>query len=230
MAKISDNDAIIMGNWLAGGGGKVQMTQPGRDSTADPGGNYNFTQQGGRVVYQKSGLGGGGNMAGGNKDIEKLLKKLLKQLNKGSDEAKTKGEEQYAALLDSLAGLKEGVLGGTLGRAEQSLGQIFASDRQRVQDMKTAASGAARQDLVSRGLGNTTVVDAVERGIASDAEAAMRAISGSEAQQALGLFTGKAGLQTQIGGMEADAILSRDIRGPDTAQYLALLQQLGQYA
>lgn len=173
--------------------------------------------------------GGGGGMAKkGGKNIKKLLKQLLEQLQTGETQAREAGEEQYQNLLESITGLKSQV-GGTFGRAEQMLGQVGEAQRRRVQAAGKQASAASRQDLISRGLGNTTVVDAVQRGINTDTQRAMQELSGQEAAQALGLLTQRAGSERQLGALEADAILSRQIESPRTSEYLSLIQALGQY-
>jgi hypothetical protein len=183
------------------------------------------------MAEQRRNRKGGGmakNKGKGGKNVRKLLKQLLEQLQTGETQAREAGEKQYQNLLESITGLKSQV-GGTFGRAEQMLGQIGEAQRRRVTEAGTQAKAASRQDLVSRGLGNTTVVDAVQRGIDTDTQRAMGELAGQEAAQALGLLTQRAGSQRQLGALEADAILSRQIEPPRTSEYLSLIEALGQY-
>lgn len=76
------------------------------------------------------------------------------------------------------------VIGGLQG--------IGASRAQDITDQAAQAGGAATQGLIGRGLGNTTVQDSINRGIAADKNKALTANSNSVA----GLV---AGYQSQIG-------------------------------
>lgn len=80
--------------------------------------------------------------------------------------------------------LQQSVLGGIAG--------IGASQSQAIRDAYAQQSGAASQGLISRGLGNTTVADSVQRGLTLDKSKADIAL----ANQIAGL---QAGYQTNIG-------------------------------
>lgn len=82
------------------------------------------------------------------------------------------------------AGLDQRVLSG--------IDQIGGARRNEIADQYRAAQGNATQSLISRGLGNSTVVDSVNRGLQYDRQK-------SETQSADDLAGMRAGYQTQIG-------------------------------
>ena len=102
---------------------------------------------------------------------------------------------------------------GQVGNVAQGYGQlsrqvlssiqnIGASQSQAIQDVYAQQQGALNQQLVSRGLGNTTVVGSMQRGLTLDSQKAQIALANQIAQLYAGYQSqlGGAGLQAQLQG------------------------------
>ncbi len=79
-----------------------------------------------------------------------------------------------------------------LGQVMGTIQGVDASQRQAIQDQYVAAQGQAGQSLASRGLGNTTVTDSVQRGLLYDKTKSDVNLSNQMAQL-------RAGYQSQLG-------------------------------
>jgi len=115
------------------------------------------------------------------------LNDIMRRFEAAQLAANQANEKRYQDILASLSGM------GTAART-------------RVAQQKTQAQGGADQDLISRGLGNTTIRQSVQRGIASDAELANQSID------------------EQVTGMRAGVMERRNDTGPDLSMYANLLQ------
>lgn len=178
--------------------------------------------QGGRVVGTKT-----RNPVGYSLDAENYKRnQAAKALQASQAQANADENDKYNRLLASISGL-QGQIGNTYGQAQSALEGVGTSARQRIADQQAQQSAASDQSLISRGLGNTTVVNANRRGIASDAERANQSIDEQVASMKSGLLTQRAGSELQLGNLNADAILSRSATsGLDMNTYLQLIQQL----
>lgn len=105
-----------------------------------------------------------------------------------------------------------------------------ASQKQEIADAFARESGAASQDLINRGLGNTTVQNSVQGGIALNKQKALTQLAGQTAQQKANLLTGLGGqsLQAQqqlsnalagIGSQALGAIGNVQARYPNMSDY-----------
>jgi hypothetical protein len=159
---------------------------------------------------------------------KKLIADLSAQLQAGSKSANAAGKARYQKLLRQIAGLKEGILGegGTLAQAEGQMSEFGQTGQRQIQQDLLRQLAGSEQDLITRGLGNTTVRSSVRRGIRSDAEQARQSLGERVATQKAGLLERKAGMQADLGRLESDAILSREDTGPDMGMYLSLIQAL----
>lgn len=102
-------------------------------------------------------------------------------------------------------GNQVGALGDVGSGYDQLLQQVTqgiqgtqASQAQAIRDAYAKQSGQAAQDMVSRGLGNTTVQQAVQRGLTLDQQKAQTGLQNQFAQL-------QAGYQSQIGGAKLQA-------------------------
>lgn len=116
---------------------------------------------------------------------------IIKQLQQAQTQANTANEQRYQDILKQYEGM--GAAGmARIGQAEQ----------------QQQARGT--QDLISRGLGNTTITSAVSRGVASDAEMARQQLQENVAQQRAGVME------------------RRTDQGPDLSMYANLISQAAQ--
>lgn len=137
---------------------------------------------------------------------------LLETLKGGSERANADSLKQHDALMASVTGAQ--------GKVDKYLGQLGQTGETRIAENQAKAKGSTEQDLISRGLGNTTVRQTALRGVDRDAEVARQALGESIAQQKIGTTMG-------LTNMYGDALLSRQNQAPDMSLYLQLLQQLG---
>lgn len=112
---------------------------------------------------------------------------------------------QYGANQAAVQGQVAGVAAGYGGLSQQVLSGIQgigASQAQAIQDVYAQQSGALNQQLIGRGLGNTTVVGSMQRGLTLDAQKAQIALANQIAQLYAGYQAqlGGAGLQAQLQG------------------------------
>lgn len=115
---------------------------------------------------------------------------------------------------------------------------VGKSQAQAIADAYAQQSGASQQDLINRGLGNSTVLSSVQRGLQADKTKADTALANQIAQLT-------AGYQSQLGGQglayaaqsaaantaqqnrQLDWMNSVQSPYPDSRMYAALLQQQG---
>lgn len=159
-------------------------------------------------------------------DAQRLARNAVKPLQTAQNQSNADEEAKYQRLMQSMSQLQSQI-GGTYGQAQAALEGVGTSARQRVADTTAQSLASSDQGLISRGLGNTTIVDAAHRGIRSDAERANQAIDEQVSTQKAGLLQNRAGAELSLGNLNADAILSRSATsGLDLNTYLQLIQQL----
>jgi len=173
--------------------------------------------------YPTAPAGGNGGGGGGGVDINAIMERLQGQW----DAANAAGESQYQNLLGSVSNTR-GEVGGIFDRAESMLEGQGTAARTRIESNRVKNLGTTENDLINRGLGNTTVRTSARRGVNVDAERAEQAVDEQVSGQRAGLLTQRAGAAAGIGNLEADAILSRRNQGPDPSIYANLLAQYGQ--
>lgn len=156
-----------------------------------------------------------------NLNIADLLAKLQGQY----DSANSASLGRYNSLLGTVD-QTAGAVNGLYGQAGAALKGQGATAKNRIQQGLTRGLASSEQDLISRGLGNSTVRSSVRRGITADANTAMNDVDERVAGQRAGLLTQQAGTTMALGGMKGDALLSRQDLGPDAELYAHLIQTL----
>lgn len=219
--------------YVAGGGSPAPAPQPMAAGyggslqsrlTQAFGGNPGVgSMQPGRVVSVTSNRGGATTRNSIN------YQDIINQMQQAQENANAANLERYRSMMDYMTNLKDSLFGseGLYSQAQSMMQGIGQSARQRVLQDHVRNIARSEQDLISRGLGNTTVRESVRRGIGEDAERAMQQIDESVATQQAGFLQNQAGAQMQFGNMMADAILSREDTTNNLGLYLQLLQQLG---
>lgn len=180
-------------------------------------------------TYKPSGSSGGisgGGLAGSNVGNSNAI---LNRLMESENQANQAAEQRYQQLLQGAARTQRQVM-GTYAQANNLLGTQGNAAKSAAQAAGVQQQGAAAQSLMSRGLGNTTVVDSTRRGINADTQRQIAAIDEAVAGQKAGLLTQQAGAQMNLGQFQADSLLSRRDERPDMNVYLNLLQRLNSYA
>lgn len=154
-------------------------------------------------------------------DIQSLLQQLQEQYTR----ANTDSLAQYQNLMRGVnqAGLN---IAGTYNDAFKNLEGAGTTAKTDIARNATRQKGAASQDLISRGLGNTTVTATNNRGIEDDAARQTAAVDESVRGQRIGLGINRANSQMGVANLWANSVLSRQNQGPDPSMYANLIQSL----
>lgn len=153
--------------------------------------------------------------------------KLIDDLMGSQAESREAGETRYQELMDLMSRLT-GQVGGTYDAALGEMEGMGTAGRTRIGEGRTRALAESEQDLMSRGLGNTTIRSSVRRGVKSDYERQLQELNERVSGQRSGLLQQRAGAEMDLGRLGIDTRLSRQDVGPDVSQYLSLIQMLGQ--
>ena len=148
---------------------------------------------------------------------------IFQQIMDAQKTANVANVQRYNEILSSL---------GTLGQqvdtrfteAAGQLAQLGEAGRTRIKTGATKSIAASEQDLISRGLGTSTIRMTAQRGIMSDAERARQELEEGLAAQRAGLSERRAGAEMQIGGMKAGVMERRTDAGPDLGLFASLIQ------
>lgn len=153
------------------------------------------------------------------------INEILKSLQNAQAKANEANLQRYEALMTHMEGLTQQIgEQGTFGKAMSLMDQVGGAARTRIAEQAQKATAAAEQDLISRGLGSTTVRQAERRGIATTAERATQEAEERTAAQKAGMLTQRAGAEMQIGALKAGAISQRQDIGPDLGMFSSLIQ------
>lgn len=148
---------------------------------------------------------------------------VIKRFEASEAAANAANEERYQELMTLLQGLVSQT-GSTYQDVLNDLSTSGDSAKQRVQQNAVRLWGQSEQDLISRGLGNTTIRMGARRGIEEDTQRLMNEIDEQVSRQKAGVKQSQASANIQTTGMLASAIEGRNDVGPDMSQYAALLQ------
>lgn len=150
---------------------------------------------------------------------------LLAQLEAQQKASNTAGMDRYKNLLSSVDATdteSRRLFDSAMARTG-TMGQTGRAD---IEGNRVARQAEGAQDLIGRGLTNTTITDTTRRGINSDADRQRLALEEGVNNAKTGLLTQRAGANMDMGRLKADSILSRQDVGPDMGMYMQLLQQL----
>lgn len=157
------------------------------------------------------------------------IQALLAKLQGAYDQSNSDSAEQYKNLLGAVNSGGQTVLGqgGIYDQAANLMSTMGQTANRRIGENQTKNLASSEQDLITRGLGNTTIRNSARRGINVDAENARQDVNERVAGAQAGLLTQKAGTTMDQTRLLADSILSRSNQVPDAGMYAQLLQQLG---
>jgi hypothetical protein len=158
------------------------------------------------------------------------LNAVLKQLQQSQDQANQGNVQRYNDLLSSLNNLSSGVAGqgGLYSQAMDQYNTLGQTDATRIAQGVQQQQAQAEQDLVSRGLGNTTIGENVAQQINLQGEQSLQAANEAIAKEKAGLLQNQAGAQTQIAGMNQQAIESLNQQAPNMQLYSEMIKQATQ--
>lgn len=155
-------------------------------------------------------------------DYESILANF-RQLHEQANQA---NESRYQDILRNEA-LTQETVGGTYGQMEGLLENLGQAESERIGITDVQEKARAEQDLISRGLGNTTIRESVRRGIGEDTARSQRALTEQVGRQKAGVLQGRAGAEERMGSSLSRFMEARTDQGPDMGQLSALLSQAG---
>lgn len=150
---------------------------------------------------------GGGNAFAGN------IQSLIESFQTAQDEARKENEARFAEIKTGLKGRRQRVLDLIRGTGEQ--------ERKDIQTRATGRRSAAQQDLISRGIGTTTIRTDVSEGVAREEEAQLARLSDRLRLQ-------EADVDTRLSGDLFSFLERREDQFPDFSQLINLAIGLGQ--
>jgi hypothetical protein len=169
---------------------------------------------------------GGGAAGGGVPGTPGLdLQNLIDQFTQGSGASNKASLRQFRNLMKSARRTKKDVMGlypKMMGLTD-TFGQSGMAD---IEQARMNERGGVLQDMVSRGLGNTTIRSTMLAGADQNALRAQQNLGESVNRQKLGILQDRAGMRLNLGNLMSNAIQSRENTGPDLSAYMAILQQL----
>lgn len=154
-------------------------------------------------------------------------REIIRSFQEQQEAANQANEQRYEQLLGQLRGTQSNVL-GTHDQIIDMISSLGDEERQDIERRASQAMSQADQDLISRGLNNTTVRESVKRGVQSDAERANRKLTEQLTAQRATALQSRAQDAMQLGNMIAGAIERRTDRGPDAGLLAQLMQSMGE--
>jgi len=118
-------------------------------------------------------------------------------------------------------------IAGQYDAAEALLVNLGQNERTRVAQDSQREGARAEQDLISRGLSNTTIRESVKRGVNEDKNRQLQAINNDVASQKASLALSEAGAIERQGNFKSSMLESFYDQYPDTNQFASLVQQIG---
>ena len=146
-------------------------------------------------------------------DGGQLLGDLSGQYRDMTNKANAANESRYQSILQGY--------GDVYNRAMGTVAGISGQDRADLLRQYQRASAQGDQDLINRGLSNTTVRSAVQRGFEEDLAAGNRRLSDARMREMIGLDTSLSGNTLNFAERRSDV-------PPDMGQLAQLGQGLGQ--
>ncbi len=141
--------------------------------------------------------------------------------------ANAANETRFQKALEVLTGAQ--ATSGDLYNQALALTEGMGTTRgQEIESSAAQAGGKAVQSAQSRGLGNSTVVDSLLRGITSDKTKAQTQLGEAVNTSKANLLTQKAGAGTNLAALIANLYESKSDNAPNAALYSQLAQQAAQ--
>lgn len=155
-------------------------------------------------------------------DYQAILN-TYRQLQTQANEA---NQQRYDDILSTIQQTSDQV-GASYDQSLALLDTLGQSDRERIDMGSARAQASANQDLINRGLGNTTIRSSVQRGIEDDRQRAQREVTEGVGRQKSQVIQQRAGSEERMGNFLAQMMEARTDRGPDTGQFAALMERVG---
>jgi len=143
-----------------------------------------------------------------------------------TDEANEANETRYQDMLKQL-GLTQGQVGETYDQVFELLATQGDAERQRISSQGSRNRAQSTQSLISRGLGSTTIQDAMQRRIDEEENRSTLALEEMISGQKAGALMSRAGSEERLGSMIASMMESRTDQAPDIGMLMQLMGGAG---
>jgi len=140
------------------------------------------------------------------------------------DLANQANEQRYQDILGVIGQTQESVR-GTYDEISDLLANLGESSRENIQRQEERGKAQSYQSLINRGLGGSTIKDAMERRIGEQADIAEGQLDESLRAQQAGVLQQLAGAEERMGSFLAQMMEARTDQGPPADLYSSLLQQ-----
>ncbi len=171
------------------------------------------------TIMPATGYSGG---IGANFDWQAVID-TYRRLHDQAFEANADRKGQIMDTIDLTTQLVQGQYDGV----ESMLQNLGVAERERINMGAQRESARAEQDLISRGLGNTTIRESVKRGVEDDRNRANLEVENQVAQQRASVGLQRAGATERMGFNRADMLERFYDQYPDTNQLSQLAAQVG---
>jgi hypothetical protein len=155
------------------------------------------------------------------------LNKIFEQLQSSQTQANQANVQRYNDLLTSISNLS-GQVTGAGGTFDQSLGLmegLGTAGATRIEQGVQQQASANEQNLISRGLGNTTIGVNLDQQARQQGEQQLQALNEGVAAQKAGVLQNKAAAQMNIGSMQQKGIESLNQDAPNMSLYAEMIRQ-----
>ncbi|KKL90651.1 hypothetical protein LCGC14_1902530, partial [marine sediment metagenome] len=143
-----------------------------------------------------------------------------------AETANAANEQRYGQIMQTVATTQDKV-GQRYSEIMDFVDTIGGAGMERIGQAGQRAMATADQDLISRGLGQTTVRSAVQRGITEDMSRAEREQAEQTAKQRTDVMKSQVGADERLGMFLAQMQEARTDRGPDAGLMAQLMSQAG---
>ncbi len=141
--------------------------------------------------------------------------------------ANVANEKRFQDILGVIGGTTE-TIGARFAEMKQLGASLGGSERERIGQAGQRAQATASQDLINRGLTNTTISQGVSRGIQEDVGRANRELTEQMSRQQMDIIGQQAQAEERQGNFLASMMEAKTERGPDAGLMASLMQQIGQ--
>ncbi len=152
---------------------------------------------------------------------------ILDTFQQLQQQANDANEQRYQQILQTIGNTQEQV-GGTYDSVESLIQNLGNTQAGRIEQGRVKSLATNEQDLINRGLGNTTIRTSTQRGVNEDATRLQQENTDSVAQQKANVEIQRAGSQERLGNYLASMMNARTDQGPDLNAYTNLLNMAGQ--
>ena len=152
---------------------------------------------------------------------------IIQTYNQLYSQARQANEDRYGDILGQIQQTTD-LVTQRYDDAEGLLQTLGQSDRERIDMGAHRAKASSDQDLISRGLGNTTVREAAERGVTDDQNRAHREVTEQVSAQRAGVLQNRASQEANLGNFMAQMMEARTDAYPDVGLFSQLIAQAGQ--